>query len=251
MTTVQHPQGSAAGVQATDRLKWLPGLRTLLSYKPAWLPRDLVAGLVLTALLVPAGMGYAEASGLPPIHGLYATIVPLAAYALFGPSRILVLGPDSSLAPLIAATIVPLAAGDPEQAVALAGMLALMAGGLCVAAGLLRFGFITDVLSKPVRYGYMNGIALTVLVGQLPKLFGFSVDADSLIEEVRGFVDGILARETNRVALLIGIASLVVITVGALLYPVLPKEGYGIIPGTVLFGIGIAVAGWLSRSPRD
>jgi high affinity sulfate transporter 1 len=211
MTTVQRPVPPAGGPPPADRLRWLPGLRMLLSYQPAWLPRDLVAGLVLTALLVPAGMGYAEASGLPPIYGLYATIVPLIAYALFGPSRILVLGPDSSLAPLIAATIIPLAAGDPEQAVALAGMLAVMAGGLCVAAGLLRFGFITDVLSKPVRYGYMNGIALTVLVGQLPKLFGFSVDADRLIEEVGGFVEGVVAGETNRVALLLGIFSLIVI----------------------------------------
>jgi len=211
MTTVQQPLTPGGGTPAAGRLKWLPGLRTLVGYQPAWLPRDLVAGLVLTALLVPAGMGYAEASGLPPIHGLYATIVPLIAYAVFGPSRILVLGPDSSLAPLIAATIIPLAAGDPEQAVALAGMLAVMAGVLCVAAGLLRFGFITDVLSKPVRYGYMNGIALTVLVGQLPKLFGFSVDSDSLIEEVGGFVEGVGAGETNRVALLIGILSLVVI----------------------------------------
>ncbi len=136
MTTVQRPVTPDGGTPAAaDRLKWLPGLRTLLSYQPAWLPRDLVAGLVLTALLVPAGMGYAEASGLPPIHGLYATIVPLIAYALFGPSRILVLGPDSSLAPLIAVTIIPLAAGDPEQAVALAGMLAVMVGVLCVAAG--------------------------------------------------------------------------------------------------------------------
>ena len=234
MTTVQRPLTPAGGTPAADRLKWLPGLRTLLSYQPAWLPRDLVAGLVLTALLVPAGMGYAEASGLPPIHGLYATIVPLIAYALFGPSRILVLGPDSSLAPLIAATIIPLAAGDPEQAVALAGMLAVMAGVLCVAAGLLRFGFITDVLSKPVRYGYMNGIALTVLVGQLPKLFGFSVDADSLIDEVRGFVEGVVAGETNRVALLIGILSLVVI-LGFKRW--LPR-----IPGVLVAVVGATVA---------
>src|SRR4029453_17396922 len=92
--------------------RWLPGLQTLRSYRRAWLPRDLVAGIVLTALLVPAGMGYAEASGLPAIYGLYATIVPLVVYALVGPSRILVLGPDSSLAPLIAAAIVPLAAGS-------------------------------------------------------------------------------------------------------------------------------------------
>ena len=233
MTAVEPPRSPTAGL-AADRLRWLPGLRTLLSYQPGWLPRDLVAGLVLTALLVPAGMGYAEASGLPPIHGLYATIVPLTAYALFGPSRILVLGPDSSLAPLIAAAVVPLAAGDPEQAVALAGMLALMAGGLCVAAGLLRFGFITEVLSKPVRYGYMNGIALTVLVGQLPKLFGFSVDADNLIGELRGFLDGVGAGQTNRVALGIGVASLVVI-VGCKRW--LPR-----VPGVLVAVVGATVA---------
>ena len=95
---------------------------------PRWLRSDLVAGLVLTAILVPVGMGYAEAAGLPAIYGLYATIVPLIAYAIFGPSRILVLGPDSSLAAIIAAVILPLAAGDPARTVALAGMLAIFTG---------------------------------------------------------------------------------------------------------------------------
>jgi high affinity sulfate transporter 1 len=211
MTTDQQPPTPTTEQPATGRLKWLPGLRTLLSYKVAWLPRDLVAGLVLTALLVPAGMGYAEASGLPPINGLYATMIPLIAYALFGPSRILVLGPDSSLAPLIAVSVVPLAAGDTGQAVALAGTLALLAGLINMAAGLLRFGFITDVLSKPVRYGYMNGIALTVLVGQLPKLFGFSVDAEDLVGEVTGFLKGVADGEANAVALGIGLVCLAVI----------------------------------------
>ena len=239
MTSVQQPLTPAAEAPAADRLRWLPGLRTLLSYKAAWLPRDLVAGLVLTALLVPAGMGYAEASGLPPIHGLYATIVPLTAYALFGPSRILVLGPDSSLAPLIAAAIIPLAAGNPDEAVALAGVLAVMTGVLCMGAGLLRFGFIADVLSKPVRYGYMNGIALTVLVGQLPKLFGFSVDADGLLEEVRGFVDGVLAGETNRVALLIGVASLVFILACKRWLPRIP----GVLVAVVGATVAVAVLG--------
>src|SRR6188768_4412546 len=97
--------------------RWLPGLQMLSRYEAAWLPRDLVAGLVLTTMLVPVGIAYAVASGVPGIYGLYATIVPLVAYALFGPSRILVLGPDSSLAAIIAATIVPLAAGDPERLV--------------------------------------------------------------------------------------------------------------------------------------
>src|SRR3954453_3515357 len=159
MTVPASPAIQPAGEGRLEGLdRWLPGLAILRGYQRAWLPKDLVAGLVLTAVLVPVGMGYAQAAGLPPINGLYATIVPLTVYALFGPSRILVLGPDSSLAPLIAASVVPLAAGDPGLAVALAGTLALMAGIINMGAGLLRFGFITDVLSKPVRYGYMNGI---------------------------------------------------------------------------------------------
>ena len=152
---------------------WLPGFQTLRSYQLSWLPRDLIAGLVLTAVLVPVGMGYAQASGLPAIYGLYATIIPLIAYAIFGPSRILVLGPDSSLAAMIAAVILPLAAGDPTRAVALAGMLAIMTGVMCILAGLVRLGFLTELLSKPIRYGYMNGIALTVLVSQAAQVIRF------------------------------------------------------------------------------
>src|SRR5512147_940516 len=163
--------------------RWIPGWQLLRTYQRTWLIKDLSAGVVLTAILVPVGMGYAEAAGLPAIYGLYATIVPLLAYAIFGPSRILVLGPDSSLAAIIAATIVPLAAGDPDQLVALAGMLALFTGGLCILAGLAHFGFITDLLSKPIRVGYLNGIALTVLIGQLPKLLGFSSSGENLIQE--------------------------------------------------------------------
>jgi MFS superfamily sulfate permease-like transporter len=127
----------------------LPGIEMVRTYRRAWLPDDLVAGLVLTAVLVPVGMGYAEAAGLPAITGLYATIVPLLVYALLGPSRILVLGPDSSLAAIIAATVVPLSAGDPERAVALAGGLALISGVFGIAFGLLHLGLLTDLLSSP------------------------------------------------------------------------------------------------------
>ena len=145
-----------------------------------------MAGLVLTTMLVPVGIAYAVASGVPGIYGLYATIVPLLAYALFGPSRILVLGPDSSLAALILAVVLPLSGGDPLRAVALAGMMAVVSGTLCILAGVARLGFVTELLSKPIRYGYMNGIALTVLVSQLPKLFGFSVDGDGPLEQALG-----------------------------------------------------------------
>ena len=176
----------------------------LRHYRLKWLRSDLTAGLVLTAILVPVGMGYAEAAGLPAIYGLYATIIPLIAYAIFGPSRILVLGPDLSLAALIAAVILPLAAEDPARTVALAGMLAIFTGILCVLAGLLRLGFITELLSKPIRYGYMNGIALTVLVSQLPKLFGFSASGNGVLEQSAAFIQGVAAGETNRVSLVAG-----------------------------------------------
>ena len=163
------------------------------SYQRSWLTKDVVAGLVLSALLVPQGMAYAELAGLPPVTGLYTSILCLLGYAVFGPSRILVLGPDSSLGPMIAATIAPLAlaGGDPARAIALASLLALLVGAVMVVAGLAHLGFVADLLSKPTQIGYMNGLALTIVVGQLPKLFGFSVDADGLIEETKAFVPGL------------------------------------------------------------
>src|SRR5205809_1869173 len=145
-------------------LRSVPGIALLRTYGAGWLPRDVVAGLVLTTLLVPQGMAYAELAGLPAITGLYTSVLCLVGYALFGPSRILVLGPDSSLGPMIAATILPLAGagGDPVRAVALASMLALLVGGIMVLAGAAKFGFIADLISKPTIVGYMNGLALTI-----------------------------------------------------------------------------------------
>ena len=192
-------------------LRWAPGVDTLLHYQPSWLPRDLIAGLVLTAILIPVGMAYSVAAGLPAIYGLYATIVPLIAYAIFGPSKILVLGPDSSLAPMIAAAVVPMAAGDVQTAITLAATLALLAGLFGVLAGILKLGFITDLLAKPIRYGYMNGIALTVLVSQIPKLFGFKVKAGELIPRAIEFGGGVLEGKTNLVALALGGSAFVVI----------------------------------------
>jgi high affinity sulfate transporter 1 len=191
----------------------VPGIATLRSYKPGWLRHDLVAGLVLTALLVPQGMAYAELAGLPPITGLYTTILCLIGYAAFGPSRVLVLGPDSALGPMIAATIIPLAAagGDPNRAVAYASVLALMVGAITVLAGVFKLGFVAELLSKPTQIGYMNGLALTIVVGQLPKLFGFSVDADSLIEEAAEFAQGLVDADTVAAALAVGVASLLLI----------------------------------------
>ena len=190
----------------------------------AWLPKDVVAGLVLSALLVPQGMAYAELAGLPPVTGLYTSILCLIGYSIFGPSRILVLGPDSSLGPMIAATIAPLALadGDPARAVALASVLAIMVGLVMVIAGVAHMGFIADLLSKPTQIGYMNGLALTIVIGQLPKLMGFSVDADGLFEETKAFVSGMLDGDANTVAAVIGIASLVGILLLSRLVPKIP-----------------------------
>ncbi len=195
--------------------RWVPGLQAARSYRREWLAKDLIAGVVLTTLLVPQGMAYAELAGLPPITGLYTSIMCLLGYAVFGPSRILVLGPDSSLGPMIAATILPLMAaeGDPERAVALASALALMVAAIMIVAAVVKLGFIADLISKPTMIGYMNGLALTILVGQLPKLFGFSVDADSFLAEVVGFVKGLANGEAVGAAAAVGIAGIVVILV--------------------------------------
>ena len=212
--------------------RYVPGVEAARTYRLSWLPKDVVAGLVLTTLLVPQGMAYAELAGLPAITGLYTTILCLLAYAVFGPSRVLVLGPDSSLGPMIAAVIIPIVAadGDPAKAVALASMLGLLVGLFMTAAGALKLGFIADLLSHPTQLGYVNGLALTILIGQLPKLFGFSVDGDGLIEEAGAFVRGVADGETVPAALAVGVAGLLVIL---LLQRFLPK-----VPGILIAVLG-------------
>jgi high affinity sulfate transporter 1 len=192
-------------------LRWLPGFLTARGYQAAWLPHDVAAGVVLATILVPVGIAYAEASGVPGICGLYATIIPLLAYALFGPSRILVLGPDSSLAAVILGVVYPLSGGDAVRAVALAGMMAIVSGVVCILAGAARLGFITELLSKPIRYGYMNGIALTVLVSQLPKLFGFSIEAEGPLRRLWAIAAAVFAGRANWAAFAIGAGTLAVI----------------------------------------
>jgi hypothetical protein len=142
--------------------RWVPGLAVARRYQRSWLRGDLVAGLVLAALLVPQGMAYAKLAGLPAVYGLYATMVPLIVYAVLGPSRILVLGPDSAVAPVVAAAIIPIAGNDTGERVALAGLLAVLVGVACIAGGIAGFGFLTDLISKPIRIGYLAGIAVSV-----------------------------------------------------------------------------------------
>ena len=192
--------------------KWVPGVRVVRTYRRSWLRADLVAGLILAAILVPQGMAYAELAGLPAVTGLYTTIACLIGYALFGPSRVLVLGPDSSLSPMILAATVPLlAGGDPGTAIALAGMLAVFVGLVEVGLGLGKLGFVADLLSKEVQVGYLNGIGITIIVSQLPKLFGFSIEADGFFEQVGEFVQGL--GQTDTTTLLLGLAVLAVLVV--------------------------------------
>jgi len=201
----------ASAAEGNARAGWLPGLQMLRHYEAAWLRRDVMAGVVLATFLVPVGVAYAVASGVPPIYGLYATIAGLLAYAAFGPSRIIVYGPDSALAAIILGTILPLANGDPARAVALTGAMALVSGVTCIAAGLLRLGFLTELLSKPIRYGYLNGIALTVLISQLPKLFDLSIENHGPVRDVWAIGKKVAAGEANMAALLLGAATLLVL----------------------------------------
>jgi high affinity sulfate transporter 1 len=210
------------------------GIKFTPQYTVACLWKDIVAGVVLTAILLPAGMGYAQAAGLPAIHGLYATIVALVVYAIVGPSRLLVMGPDSSLAALIAATILPLAAGSVERAVALAGALSIMTGIICIVAGLAQFGFVTELISKPIRIGYINGIAFTVIAGQLPAFFGFSVSVAEFPQEMFAFISGLFQGQANMPAVLIGGTSVLVI-LGCKYWA--PK-----IPGVLIAVVGATLA---------
>jgi high affinity sulfate transporter 1 len=226
----------------TGWVRWLPGLLTLRRYQASWLAHDIVAGLVLTTMLVPVGIAYAVASGVPGIYGLYATIVPLLAYALFGPSRILVLGPDSSLAAVILGVVLPLSGGDPSRAVALAGMMAVVSGIVCILAGIARLGFVTELLSKPIRYGYMNGIALTVLISQLPKLFGFSIVSDGPVRNLWGIAEAVLGGRANWTAFAVGAGTLAVI---------LLLKNSKRVPGILVAVVGAtAIAGVLDLGAR-
>ncbi|MGW2821865.1 SulP family inorganic anion transporter [Streptomyces sp. NPDC001443] len=212
------------GRTVASRLRAVPGIRALSSYRREWLVKDLVAGVVLTTLLVPQGMAYAELAGLPSITGLYTTILCLIGYAVCGPSRILVLGPDSSLGPMIAATVLPLVAagGDPDRAVALASVLALMVATIMILASVAKLGFIADLISKPTMIGYMNGLALTILIGQLPKLLGFKVEADTLIGECVGLVRKLAEGAVVPAAAAVGICGILLILVLQRLAPKVP-----------------------------
>ena len=216
--------------------RWVPGLRAVRTYDRRWVRSDLVAGVVLAAILVPQGLAYAELAGLPPVTGLYTSIGCLVGYAVFGPSRILVLGPDSSISPMIFAALLPfVAAGDVHRAIALAGMLAIIVAIIEIGLGIGRLGFVADLLSSEVQVGYMNGLALIIIVGQLPKLFGFSTDADGFGEEIKAFVLGL--HDTVGAALVIGLGVLAILLVLPRFTRVVPAVLIGIVAATVVSAV--------------
>jgi high affinity sulfate transporter 1 len=217
-----------------------PALR---GYRIEWLRHDLAAGAALFAILVPAGMAYAQAAGLPPVNGLYATVVPLIVYAVFGPSRVLVLGPDSALAPLIAAALVPLARDSQQKSVALAGLLAMLIGGILLFGAVLRLGIVTGLLSKPIRLGYLNGIALLVAVSQLPTFLGISVDGGTPWERLFAAAPKVFAGEANVTALLLGVVSLVLIWIPRWLKWKVP----GVLVAVVVACMAVALLGLHGR----
>ncbi|TDP31858.1 SulP family inorganic anion transporter [Nocardia ignorata] len=165
-----------------------PGLRQLQGYRREWVRSDVIAGVTVAAYLIPQVMAYATVAGLPPVAGLWATIGPLAVYALLATSRQLSVGPESTTALLTAVAVAPLAAGDPDRYAALAAALALVVGGLCLLGAAMRLGVLADLLSRPVLIGYLAGTAGLMIVGQLGRVTGVPVDGDSVTAQVGSFV---------------------------------------------------------------
>lgn len=222
-------------------LDHLPLRRHIASAGRGWWRADLTAGLVLVGLLAPAGMAYAVASGLPAELGIYSSIIPLIAYALVGPSRIMVLGPDSSLTPLVLAATLPFAVTDPSRAVAIAGMLAVMAGALCMMAAAARLGFLAELLSSPVRLGYLHGIALTIGIGQLATVLGTSASGESLGTQVRSFINGLSDTGVDSTTLALGAAALAIILVLRAFAPTVPAALVAVVTGiaaTMILDLG-------------
>lgn len=216
-------------------IRLTPGLAWMQTYQFVWLRYDLVAGVTVAAVIIPIALAYGDLAGLPAIVGIYASILPLIAYALFGPSRQLILGPDASSAALVAAAVAPLAAGNPERYAALAAMLAIFVGLLCLLGRLARLGFIADFLSHPILVGYINGLALTVIVAQLPRLFGVHVEASSFFEQIGEWLTKL--DQTNWPTLALGLGVLGVVLLLRRVAPRLPAPLIAAVMATILVGV--------------
>jgi high affinity sulfate transporter 1 len=233
--------------------RWFPVVGQVRSVGVGGLRRELQAGVVLCAVVVPTGLGYAAAAGLAPVVGLYASIVPLVVYGLIGLSPVLVVGPDSSLVALIAAVVIPAAHGDARRAVALASWLALLAGLLCVLAAVARFGFLAELISAPVRYGYLGAIALTIVVSQVPATLGLADRPESMLGALRTVARGWSHQQLHGPAVALAGGALVLAVALRRLDRRLPALGVVVVAAiaitaaTHLTRHGVAVIGALPR----
>lgn len=222
-----------------------PGLVWMRAYDKAWLRSDLVAGVTVAAVILPVAMAYGQLAGLPPVTGIYASMLPLIAYALFGSSRSLILGPDAASAALVAAAVIPLAHASAERYVALAALLAVLTGTLCLVAGVARLGFVASFLSKPILVGYMNGLALTVIASQLPTILGISVNGSGFFPELGQTLASL--GHTHLLTLIIGVSVIAVVWLLRRYAPRVPGPLLAVAAATVVvlvlrldrYGVGV------------
>lgn len=209
--------------------RFAPGLAALGSYDPAWIRYDLLAGVSVAAVAVPIAIAYSQLAGLPPVYGLYASILPLVAYAVFGTSRQLIMAPDAATCAIVAAVVMPLAGPDPARYLSLSMTLAMMTGVFCIVAGLMRLGFLTNFLARPILAGYLNGIAISIISGQLGKLFGFSVKSSGFFRLLAEFVSKL--GETHGPTLTVGLAVFALLRLLKRLAPRIPAPLIGVALG--------------------
>ena len=237
---------SGQGVTDAASGAWhlVPGLHRLRHYERGWLRPDVLAGIAVAAYLLPQVMAYAEVAGLPPVVGFWAIGAALLAYAVFGSSRQLSVGPESTTALMTAVVIAPLAAGDPSRYAALAAALALVVGGLCLMARVARLGFLADLLSKPVLVGYMAGIAVLMIVSQLEKVTGVPVTGDSVLAELASFAGGL--DQLHPATTLLSVGVLVLLLVVQRRFPRAPAP----LIGMVVASAAVAVLSLADRGVR-
>jgi len=218
-----------------------PGLAALLDYDRTWLRFDLMAGVSVAAVAIPVAIAYSQLAGLPPVYGLYASILPLVAYAFFGTSRQLIMAPDAATCAIVAAVVIPLSGADPARQVPLAAALAILAGVVCILAGLARLGFLTNFLARPILTGYLNGIAISIIASQLGRLLGFPVKSAGLFRTLLDVFSRL--EETHGVTLAIGAGAFVLLRLLKRLTPGLPVP-------LIAAGLGIAISRWFDLGGR-
>jgi SulP family sulfate permease len=191
--------------------KYVPGIGLIRNYNRDWLKTDLVAGLTVFAILVPSCLAYGELAGFEPVIGLYAALVAMIAYALFGSSRQLIVGPDATIAILVAMIVAPLALGDPTRYAALAAALTILIGLICLFGGYFKFGFVADFLSKPILTGYIAATALIIIVSQLGKIFGIDIVSDDFFAQILELITKL--DQTHLLTLAVGLVTILGIIV--------------------------------------